>query len=404
MTYQEALDYLFSQLPMFQRQGKAAFKKDLTNTLELCDFLGNPEKKFKSIHIAGTNGKGSTAHYVASVLQELGYKIGLYTSPHLKDYRERIKINGKMISEDDVLSFIEDNKEAFEEIKPSFFEWTVALSFQYFAKNDVDFAVIETGLGGRLDSTNVITPVLSVITNISYDHMDMLGNTLEKIAGEKAGIIKPNVPVVIGRKQKETELVFKAKSAESNSELLYATEYPEDGINFHTSYQKENINTAFSVIKFLGDKGIIQPKISLFKEGVNKVNQNTGLKGRWQVLSENPKTICDVGHNEEGLKLVLKQLSAESYNQLHFILGMVQEKDLDKILTLLPKAAKYYFCKPNVPRGLSELILANKAFELGYKGSSYTSVQLALKGAKSNANKDDLIFIGGSTFVVAEVV
>lgn len=404
MKYQEVLDYLYAQLPMFQRIGKSAFKKNLTNTIALCNLLDNPHKKFTSIHIAGTNGKGSVSHLLASALQENGYKTGLYTSPHLKDFRERIKINGEIISENTVIDFVNKFKCEFEKIKPSFFEWTVALAFYHFNNQKVDIAIIETGMGGRLDSTNVINPLISVITNIGYDHTEFLGDTLEKIAGEKAGIIKLNTPIVVGRKQNETTQVFEQKAKELKASLYFAQdlESPTLKTDLQGGYQKENLQTAFAALK------IIQPEFNIDLDtalaGFTKVYANTNFSGRWQTIDNNPKTICDVGHNEEGIKWVLENLKSEKFENLHFVFGMVSDKEHDKILNLLPKNAQYYFCKPNVPRGLDAEILISKAQIFNLQGNVYKSVKSALKAAQTNAMQNDLVLVGGSTFVVAEAL
>ncbi|MDA9121001.1 bifunctional folylpolyglutamate synthase/dihydrofolate synthase [Flavobacteriales bacterium] len=428
MNYSETLEYLFSQLPMYQRQGAPAFKKDLSNTLALCELLGNPQNKFKSIHIAGTNGKGSVSHMLASVFQEAGYKVGLYTSPHLTDFRERIKINGQMISEQFVIDFVADYKAGFEEIKPSFFEMTVALAFDQFVKNEVDIAVIETGLGGRLDSTNVVTPKLSVITNIGYDHQQFLGDTLPEIAGEKAGIIKPNVPVVVGEFQQEVAEVFEDKARETNSRLRFANREWEtreevleddklqmkirhyDGMELEVEselsgpHQAKNLITALEAIRTLSDASWNVTR-EHFKAGINHVVSNTGLKGRWQVLGRNPLIIADTGHNREGLEPNIKRLlSNRNPEQLHFVWGMVNDKDVAKTFAMLPKEASYYFCKPDVPRGLEVSVLSEKASEIELKFSIYNSVQTALEAAKNKAQSEDIIYVGGSTFVVAEVV
>jgi dihydrofolate synthase/folylpolyglutamate synthase len=405
MAYQETLDWMFSQLPMYQRQGQAAFKKDLSNTILLANHLENPEKGFMSIHVAGTNGKGSTSHMLASVLQEAGYKVGLYTSPHLKDFRERIKINGKEVSKQFVTGFIKRNKAFFEANHLSFFEMTVGMAFEYFSKQKVDIAVVEVGLGGRLDSTNIITPEVSVITNIGLDHTQFLGTTLKEIAFEKGGIIKPNIPVVIGETQKETQDVFKSLAEKNNASIIFADQevneaYTSDLIG---SYQSKNIKTATNALKILNKLGFDISKENI-NNGLLKVQKNTGLLGRWQVLNTNPKVVCDTGHNREGLSYVLKQLSNEKYNTLHIVFGVVNDKDLSSIVDLLPKRATYYFCKPDIPRGLDAYKLKDslKAFDLN--GGVYTSVNEAYKSALKNANPNDFIFIGGSTFVVAEII
>ena len=398
MNYKDALKYLFSQLPMYQRTGAAAYKKDIGNIIEACNFLDNPHKKFKSIHIAGTNGKGSTAHLISSILQEAGFKTGLYTSPHLKDFRERIKINGVKINENDVISFVTTNKKNFEKINMSFFEYTVALAFDHFAKEKVDIAIIETGLGGRLDSTNIISPEISVITNIGYDHMNLLGNTLEQIAIEKAGIIKEKTPVLIGRKQIETETVFEEKASQKNTNILYAK---QNEVKFNVpNYQKENINTSISAIKIL-DWKISNQQIN---DGIKNVKQNTGLRGRWETLSKNPKIICDTGHNVDGISNIISQLKQIKFNKLHMVFGTVNDKKINDILNLLPKDAKYYFCKAKIDRALNADKLKSIANEYKLIGESFESVEKALLNAKNNAKKEDLIFIGGSTFVVAEVI
>ena len=398
MNYKDTLKYLFSQLPMYQRTGAAAYKKNIGNIIEACNFLDNPHKKFKSIHIAGTNGKGSTAHLISSILQEAGFKTGLYTSPHLKDFRERIKINGVKISENDVISFVTTNKKNFEKINMSFFEYTVALAFDHFAKEKVDIAIIETGLGGRLDSTNIISPEISVITNIGYDHMNLLGNTLEQIAIEKAGIVKEKTPVLIGRKQIETETVFEEKASQKNTSVFYAK---QNEVKFNVpNYQKENINTSISAIKIL-DWKISNQEIN---DGIKNVNQNTGLRGRWETLSKNPKIICDTGHNVDGISNIINQLKQIKFNKLHIVFGTVNDKKINDILNLLPKDAKYYFCKAKIDRALNADKLKSIANEYKLIGESFESVEKALLNAKNNAKKEDLIFIGGSTFVVAEVI
>ena len=398
MNYKDTLKYLFSKLPMYQRTGAAAYKKDIGNIIEACNLLDNPHKKFKSIHIAGTNGKGSTAHLISSILQEAGFKTGLYTSPHLKDFRERIKINGVKISENDVISFVTTNKKNFEKINMSFFEYTVALAFDHFAKEKVDIAIIETGLGGRLDSTNIISPEISVITNIGYDHMNLLGNTLEQIAIEKAGIVKEKTPVLIGRKQIETETVFEEKASQKNTSVFYAK---QNEVKFNVpNYQKENINTCISAIKIL-DWKISNQEIN---DGIKNVNQNTGLRGRWETLSKNPKIICDTGHNVDGISNITNQLKQIKFNKLHIVFGTVNDKKINDILNLLPKDAKYYFCKAKIDRALNADKLKSIANEYKLIGESFESVEKALLNAKNNAKKEDLIFIGGSTFVVAEVI
>jgi len=403
MNYQETLDYLYCKLPFYQRDGKAAYKADIGNIIAACKHLKDPHKKFKSIHIAGTNGKGSTAHMLSSVLQESGYKAGLYTSPHLKDFRERIKINGEMISQKYVINFVKENKEIFEELEMSFFEMTVAIAFNYFANKKVDIAIIECGLGGRLDSTNIINPELSIITNIGFDHTNLLGNTIEKIAFEKAGIIKNNTPIIIGRKQKETKQIFQKTAADKNTKLYFAEETKTFTTDLKGNYQKENITTAVSTILELQKMGWEISENNLQK-GLKNVVKNTNLLGRWQVLNKQPFTICDTGHNEDGIKEIVKQIKETTHNNLHFVFGTVNDKEIDKILSLLPKKATYYFCKANIPRGMDADLLKKKAGKFQLFGNSFSSVKGALNTAKLNTKENDLIFIGGSTFVVAEVL
>ena len=390
---------------MYQRQGKTAFKKDLTNIIALADHLNNPQNKFKSIHVAGTNGKGSTSHMIASILQEAGYKVGLYTSPHLKDFRERIKVNGNMIGKNEVINFIDKNKAFIEKQEMSFFEMTVGLAFEYFASKNVDMAVIEVGLGGRLDSTNIIMPEVSVITNIGYDHTQMLGETLAEIAFEKAGIIKKGIPVVISEKQTAINDVFAKIAQEKNAEISYAEDEVKESYKTDLlgNYQKKNIKAAVQAIKILNIKGykVLSKHI---KTGLLNVVKNTGLLGRWQVIQNDPKIICDTAHNKEGLNYVIGQLTTLSYDKLHIILGVVNDKDLDTILPLFPKNAVYYFCRPDIPRGLDAQMLQAEAKTYGLKGSSFPKVSEALKTARKEASKNDIIFVGGSTFVVAEVV
>ena len=402
MTYQETLDWMFSQLPMYQRQGKVAFKKDLTNILAFSKELDFPEKKFKTIHVGGTNGKGSTSHMIASILQEAGYKVGLYTSPHLKNFTERIRINGSEVSKGFVAGFIEKNKSFLEKQQLSFFEMTVGMAFDYFATQKVDIAIIEVGLGGRLDSTNIITPEVSVITNIGLDHTQFLGETLPEIAFEKAGIIKKNTTVVIGERQKEVESIFVEKAKELNSEIVFASDSIQ---NYKTDllgdYQQKNLKTAILTIEKLKDFIVDENQI---EKGFLNVVENTNLKGRWQVLQESPKVICDTAHNTEGLTLTMKQLKKENYNNLHIVLGVVSDKKLDDVLGLFPKNAHYYFCQPNIPRALNVDALEVKANAFKLKGKKYTSVNEAYKSAKENTDKNDIVYIGGSTFVVAEVL
>lgn len=406
MNYQETTNWMFNQLPMYQLQGASAYKKDLTNAYLLANHLNNPQEKLKCIHVAGTNGKGSTSHMLASILQEAGYKVGLYTSPHLKDFRERIKINGEMISEEYVCNFIAKNKLFFEENDMSFFEMTVGLAFEYFAQQKVDIAVIEVGMGGKLDATNIITPLVSVITNIGLDHTQFLGNTLEAIAGEKAGIIKPHIPVIIGEYTPETKPEFLAKAKENKSEIYFASDliqenFPSDLVG---DYQVHNKKTVVQTIAILNTISTFKITDSTIKDGFLKVKVNTGLEGRWQQLGEFPKIICDTAHNKNGLEIVLKQIQKEKFDSLHIVLGVVNDKDLDKILPLFPTEAIYYFCKPNIPRGLDQNILKEKASEFGLVGEVYNSVSESYKQAIKNAALSDFIFVGGSTFVVAEIV
>ena len=393
-------------MPMYQRIGAGAFKKDLTNTILLASRLGDAHKNFKSIHVAGTNGKGSVSHMLASVLQEAGYKVGLYTSPHLKDFRERIKINGKEISEQAVINFIDHNKDFLEANKLSFFEMTVGMAFDHFSREKVDIAVIEVGLGGRLDSTNIITPLLSVITNIGMDHTEMLGNSLEQIAGEKAGIIKPGVPVVIGENQPETKPVFSETAAHLNAQIIFAedTETENQVSDLRGDYQVKNIKTVLTAIQQLNKNSSWNISQENIKQGLLKVKANTGLRGRWDILQHEPKVICDTAHNAEGLIYALRQLAKEKFENLHIVMGVVNDKDLDKILPLFPKDANYYFCKPNVPRGMDAEILKKKSLEFGLKGEVYSSVSKAYAEALKKASSRDVIYVGGSTFTVAEII
>ena len=405
INYSETIAWLFEQLPMYQRIGAAAYKADLSNTLKLMEYLKEPQNSFKSVHIAGTNGKGSTSHMLASIFQEAGYKTGLYTSPHLQDFRERIMINGELISKDSVIEFVNKNKTFFETHQLSFFEMTVGLAYDYFREEKVDIAIIEVGLGGRLDSTNVIHPEVSVITNIGLDHTQFLGNTLEEIAFEKAGILKPNTPVVIGETLPETKLVFQKTTKNNNCPITFVeeenvAEYPTDLLG---EYQKRNCKTAVKTVAILREKGWDISDEAL-KNGLLNIVSNTGLLGRWQVLQQNPKVICDTAHNSEGLVLVLDQLRKESFAKLHIVLGVVDDKNLNKILPLFPKGAVYYFCKPDVIRGLKADVLKTKAFQYDLEGLSYSSVKDAYKAALETASEEDLVFIGGSTFVVAEVL
>lgn len=429
MTYSEAIQYLYSKLPMFTRIGSKAFKANLNNTLAFCAHLGNPENRFKSVHIAGTNGKGSTSHMLAAILQAAGYKTGLYTSPHLRDFRERIRINGVMIAQEQVISFIDTHQEFIDILKPSFFETTAAMAFDHFAEQQVDIAVIEVGLGGRLDSTNVIQPLLSVITNIGLDHTDILGDTLPQIAAEKAGIIKPSVPVVIGETHTETAEVFTQKASEHLSAITFADQNyhieslsaqnannlliryqhkyaPQANVlelDLSGSYQKKNVATVLTAVDELRKQDFnISVKTTL--SALKQVSTLTGLQGRWQTLSKQPLTICDTGHNAHGIKEVIKNIRATKHHQLHMVIGMVKDKDSAAILTLLPKEAYYYFCQPDLPRAKLADDLKKEALALGLKGNSFNSVAQALEAAKIAADAEDLIFVGGSTFVVAEVI
>lgn len=405
MTYQETVNWMFKQLPIFQNQGKSAYKSDLTNTILLAEHLDNPQQHFKSIHVAGTNGKGSTSHMLASIFQEAGYKVGLYTSPHLKDFRERIKINGKLVSQNFVVDFISKNKPFFEVQSLSFFEMTVGMAFDYFSKKKVDIAIIEVGLGGRLDSTNIITPLVSVITNIGFDHMQFLGNTLEQIAFEKAGIIKPNVPVVIGETQVETKPVFMEVAKKNNADISFADMEVDETFDcdLKGNYQYHNIKTVIQTLRKIPKKSL---KISNehIEKGLLHVIKNTGLRGRWETLKLHPKIICDTAHNKEGLTYVMKQIKEEIYKNLHIVFGVVNDKDLKAIIPLMPKQATYYFCKPNIERGLDADKLKQIFNDFGLKGRSYSSVNRAYEEARNKALYDDLIFIGGSSFVVAEII
>lgn len=406
MNYNDTVQWMFAQLPMYQQQGASAYRKDLHNIRALAEYLGHPEEKIKCIHVAGTNGKGSTSHLLASVLQEAGYRVGLYTSPHLKDFRERIKINGEMISEQYVVDFIAQNKSFFEAHSLSFFEMTVGLAFAYFADEQVDLAVIEVGMGGRLDATNIITPLVSVITNISKDHTAFLGNTLSEIATEKAGIVKPGIPVIIGQYNRGTKAVFDVKAHQENAPLYYAEDLidvtPETALL--GDYQQFNKKTALQTLRVLQSQAQINLTQQNIEDGFLKVIKNTGLQGRWQQLGINPKIICDTAHNPAGLKIVMQQIQNEKFDQLHLVLGVVNDKDLSEILPLLPKNAHYYFCKPNLPRGLDAVILKLEAEKFNLKGRAYSSVSEAYRAAQDQASNNDFIYAGGSTFVVAEIL
>jgi dihydrofolate synthase/folylpolyglutamate synthase len=427
MDYPQTIEYLFSRLPLFSRIGAAAYKSDLTNIHALSKEVGNPETKFKSIHVAGTNGKGSTSHMLAAILQKAGYKTGLYTSPHLHDFRERIRINGHRIPEQNVMAFTERIRDMIEQIEPSFFEITVAMAFDWFASEQIDIAVVETGLGGRLDSTNIVTPEVSVITNISYDHMDLLGNTLQKIAFEKAGIIKPGIPVVIGEEQAEIKNEFLQAAEQNGSPIHFASqkrfvaEWKSEGHmlyvqltevhdnskrNFHLDlpglYQLKNIVTVAEIISILNQKGYRISDASM-QQGLKQVKSLTGLYGRWDILRENPQLVIDVGHNEEGIKAISRQIENTSHENLHIIIGMVKDKEIENILRHLPKSASYYFTRAQIPRALSETELALHAAAIGLKGQSFSNVRLALEKVALAAGPKDLILICGSVFLAGEV-
>ncbi len=427
--YQQATNFLFSQLPMFQRKGKAAYKANLDNTNKLDAYFNHPHKKFKTIHVAGTNGKGSVSHMLAATLQTAGYKTGLYTSPHLKDFRERIKINGAMISEINVVDFVEKHSEIIKEIKPSFFEMTVAMAFDYFAQQQVDIAIIEVGLGGRLDSTNIINPELSIITNISFDHVEFLGNELGKIAIEKAGIIKPNTPVVIGETQSETKNFFSSIAKNQNSTISFADDiftidyslqnsdglqvfnvkskstvkYKNLAIDLLGIYQKKNVITCLAALNELVKLGFRISNEQIYK-AFSETSKITGLKGRWQIIGNNPLIITDTGHNEEGIKQIVNQINATAFKNLFIVIGMVNDKNIDKALSLLPKNASYFFTKAQIPRALPEMELQKVAIKHQLKGECFSDIKTALDAAKKLAQAEDFIFVGGSTFVAAEVV
>ncbi len=406
MNYKQAIEYMYSQLPMYHRVGAAAYKPGLDTTWQLMDIIGNPQQSLKCVHVAGTNGKGSTSHAIASVMQEAGYKTGLCTSPHLKDYRERIRINGEMIAEDEVIAFIDLFSEKWQSLQPSFFEMTIALAFWYFQKEQVDIAIIETGLGGRLDSTNVIVPEVAVITNIGLDHVQFLGDTLEKIASEKAGIIKNGIPVVLGKMDQTAQSVIEAKAKEKSAPVWNSTLQAFEGapdFELKGNYQKENQRTAYAAIQALRQKGWQIEPLHI-SNGFSAITKNTGLLGRWQVLGYEPLIIADVGHNADGLRWVVDQLKELPKENLHVVIGVVNDKDLHQMLPLLPKNAKYYFCKADIPRGLDTNILMQQARQYELYGQVYDRVAKALEAAKSNATSKDVIFVGGSVFTVAEVV
>jgi dihydrofolate synthase/folylpolyglutamate synthase len=429
MNYQETLSYLLEALPMFHRIGPAAYKANLDNTYALLNLLGNPEKDLTCIHIAGTNGKGSTSNMLASVLQEQGYKTALYTSPHLRDFRERIRVNGEPVSEGWVSWFVSKYKDDFDRIQPSFFEMTTAMAFAYFKEMKVDIAVIETGLGGRLDSTNVISPKVSIITNIGWDHMHLLGNTLQEIATEKAGIIKKDVPVIVSETQDEVKEVFEEKAKSAGTELYFADSawnciaekyHPladfmiveakeKSGKTFEIisdltgTYQLKNMGAVITCVDLLNKQNFTVSHEALLK-GLLNVKKNTGFKGRWYILQKNPTVLCDTAHNVDGLTQIIPILGSIEKDKLHIVIGMVEDKEVSKVLNLFPSDAHYYFCKANIPRGMDAELLQSKAAEFNLKGEVYTSVESALKAAKANATNKDLIFVGGSTFTVAEVV
>lgn len=424
MNYQETLDYLFNVTPLFQNIGKDAYKEGLDNTIILDNHFNNPHKKFRTIHIAGTNGKGSCSHTIAAILQSAGYKTGLYTSPHLIDFSERIKVNGEPVEKEFVIDFVKQNKDFFEPLHPSFFELTTAMAFLYFAEKKVDVAVIEVGLGGRLDCTNIITPDLSIITNISFDHTQFLGNTLKDIAKEKAGIIKEKKPVIIGEYTPETKTVFEDKAKSTNSDIIFAEDnklingykQTENGLLLYKSdkikdlygelnglYQVKNTNTILNAVYKLIGLGYNIDETNI-KNGFRNVCHLTGLMGRWQKLEENPTIICDTGHNIGGMKYIVEQLSRMKYDKLHIIIGMVNDKDISGVISLLPKNAKYYFTQASVKRALPAEQVKEIANNYGLKGEAYSSVEKALTIAKNNAKENDLIFIGGSTFIVADLI
>lgn len=424
MNYLETVNYLFNIAPVFEHIGASAYKEGLDNTYLLDEHFGHPHRKFKSIHIAGTNGKGSCSHTLAAILQNDGYKVGLYTSPHIMDFRERIKINGECISKEYVIEFVNQEKSLFEKIHPSFFEVTTALAFKYFAEQHVDYAIIEVGLGGRLDCTNIITPILSIITNISFDHTNFLGNTLEKIAKEKAGIIKQNIPVIIGETTNETKPVFKTCAESMNAEIIYADENDEiisftmnedGGITYNTRsfgiiqgelgglYQKKNTNTILHAIRFLYNQHIIKNTGSI-NNGFYNVCRLTGLIGRWQKIGSNPSVICDTGHNVGGWTYISRQLQVQKYNKLHIVFGMVNDKDVDGVMCLLPKNAHYYFTKPQSKRAIPEKDIQRKAMTHGLAGDCYNDVPSAYTAAKKMATPDDMIFIGGSSYIVSDLL
>jgi dihydrofolate synthase/folylpolyglutamate synthase len=429
MNYKETLDFLFAQLPMYQRVGKAAYKADLSTTLALDEYFNHPHKAYKTIHIAGTNGKGSVSHSIASIMQEAGYKVGLYTSPHLKDFRERIRINGEVIKEKAVIDFVANHKKIIEDLQPSFFEMSVAMAFDYFKQEAVDVAVIEVGMGGRLDSTNIITPLVAAITNIGLDHTAFLGESLDKIALEKGGVIKKNIPVIIGQTQVETESVFRALAKEKGTTIAFADKelkvsaatlsiderqvfqiykgdqmaYANLKLDLLGSYQQKNILTVLAIIEQLPKAHFTISQDNIYN-GLENVVKNTGLLGRWQYLGYNPRIICDTGHNLDGISMLVDQIRNTPHEQLHIVLGMVNDKDHAAVLGILPKEATYYFTRASIPRSLDEKALQQMAEKMQLSGNTYPDVHTALNAAKKNANANDLIFIGGSTFIVADAL
>ena len=424
MTYDQTIEYLYNQMPEYQRIGLLAYKEGLGNSLALDQIFGHPHTHYKTIHVGGTNGKGSTSHLLAAILQESGYRVGLYTSPHLIDFRERIRVNGEIISKKYVVDFVEKYRDQFEPVMPSFFELTMEMAFLWFAEQEVEVAVIEVGLGGRLDSTNIISPDLSIITNIGFDHMKLLGDTLPKIAAEKAGIIKPETPVIIGEAgDKAVEKVFVEKARSVHAPLLFAeremknlsAERKENEWLFHSSeyqsligelggfVQEKNARTVLTAVRQLQQSGYHIPKEAVYK-GFSNVTTITGLMGRWQQLQSSPRIICDIAHNAHGLRYVAEQLLAEHYERLHMVFGMANDKDVDSVLAILPKKAYYYFTKASVERAMNENTLRAQAITYGLQGDCYESVKDALNSAKENAGENDLIFIGGSSFVVADAL
>ena len=404
MNYKEATEFLFNSLPMYQRIGKIAYKKDIGNIKIACEEFNQPQKNFKSIHVGGTNGKGSVSHMLASVLQEKKLKVGLYTSPHLKDFRERIKINGKPISKEKVIEFVKNNFDFFKKNKLSFFEMTVLLSFLHFSNEKVDIAIIEVGLGGRLDSTNIINPILSVITNISLEHTNLLGNSIEKIAQEKGGIIKRNTPIIIGRKNKISDSVFNKIASEKKSKIFFSDKKNNYTTDLNGDFQIENISTAEKTFQVLNEEKILNISPIEISKGLNRVIKNTGLRGRFEITSLKPKTIFDIGHNIDAINKIINQINKLSYENLHVVIGFVNDKNLEKILSLLPKNAYYYFCKPNIPRGLCEKELLKMSQKFSLNGNCFNSSSVAFERANEKANENDIIFVGGSTFLVAELI